>query len=298
LTVSSFVFVAAISQYSGQQKQVEFNQGVRGLQSQLLSMISEVSSSFTPDISAYHCIADNVNGPLTFTASVGDNSGCVFLGKAIGFGGDGAGNYCTVDTTDQCSHYVTIPIAARRQFFTPAGSSDGSPAASLAQAQPIALAACTSSPVTPAEYAKSFPCGTPPLAGPLHPNLSDGGKFAQNVGISKAFVRNADGSAGVSIGGFAFVFNISNNSYSSTNNKSSVDLVYLGTPFQDNTESKTIAAIDGLAAAPAVQTNPPYGIALCVLNGFGRKSVITVGANSSRMDVIVEPSSGFDSGCP
>jgi type II secretory pathway pseudopilin PulG len=304
LAVSGFVFVAAIGQYSSQQKQVEFNQGVHGLQSQLLSMISEVSSSFAPDISGYTCTSNNNNNPLSFTASAGDSSGCIFLGQAIGFGGDGAGAYCGANTSDQCSHYVTIPIVARRQYFTPPGGSINSPVATLAQAQPFALASCSSDSFAPAAYATGFPCGTGtlPLA-PTYPNLANVGKFAQSVSISKAFVRtNSSGSPGAYIGGFAFVFNTSNSSFGSTNNKSSVDLVYFNKPFLDNTITKTIAAINGLGSLPApqaaAQTNPPYGIALCITNGFGKMSVITIGANNSRMDVLVEPSSNFDAGCP
>ena len=284
LAVSSFVFVAAIGQYSGQQKSVEFNQGVNGLQSQLLTMISEVSSSFPPDISGYTCTANNNNSPLSFTASAGDSSGCIFLGQAIGFGGDGAGAYCSANTSDQCSHYVTIPIVARRQFFTPPGSNIDSPVASLGQALPFALASCSVSAVTPAAYANSFPCGSGTLPGPTYPNLANVGKFAQSVSISKAFVRtNSSGSPGAYIGGFALVFNTSNSSFASTNNKGSVDLVYLNTPFLNNTETKTIAAINGLGALTvpqeAAQTNPKYGIAMCITNGFGKTSVITIGAN-------------------
>jgi hypothetical protein len=291
LAVSSFVFAAAIGQYSNQQKSVEFSQGVRGLQSQLLSMISEVSSSFAPDISAYTCKAGVANSTPVFTAGAGDSSDCIYLGQAIGFGGDGNNAYCAANTSDQCSNYVTIPIVARRQFFM----GTGSPVASLAQAMPLALASCTVSAVTPPTvYAANFPCGGGIAAG-NYPNLAAGGKFAQNVSISKAFVRtDAIGTPGGDIGGFAFVFNLSNSSFSSTDNKGTVDLVYLPT-FKNNTETKTINAINGLGtlstAQADAQTNPQYGITLCVLNGFGKKSVITIGANSSRLDVVVEPTS-------
>ena len=290
LTVSASVFVGAIGQYSAQQRQVQFNQGVRGLQANLVSLISEVSSSYTPDISTSHCQALNDNSPVSFPFpfTPGATSDCIFLGKAIGFGGDGT-NYCSADTIASCSHYVIIPIVARREFFT---SNVGSPVVSLVEAKPLALSNCTAS---GSSHATSFPCGTPNVPWSTRPDLAERKQFDQNIGIYKAYRRSSTGANIGDIGGFAFVFNLSSSSYSSDDGASSVDLAVLPTAgFKTNDESHTAKAIESLADG---DLNPKDGITLCLMDSYGKKSVITVGANNSKTDVQVEPSSKFDPGC-
>ncbi|MDL2341490.1 MAG: prepilin-type N-terminal cleavage/methylation domain-containing protein [Patescibacteria group bacterium] len=300
LTVSASVFAGAISQYTGQQHEVQYRQGVRDIQSILQSTINEVSSSYAPALTGYHCVADPLNNPLSFSPGtpVDDNSGCVFLGKAIGVGND---SICNKDSIDSCSRYSIIPIAARRQYFPAynplAGGNQGVAPTSFSEAKPMALATC----LTNDDNFNSFPCGTPGGGSTRNarPDLADRKSFA-NVGIFKAFVRNADGSSKKDIGAVAFVLRL--NSLGGSIN--SVNLVELdSTAFVGNTESRVTDAIDGLnnlsTAQEAAQTNPPYGVSFCVLDGYGHQSVIAIGSNQSGLDVQVKSlkQDGPHSGC-
>ena len=291
LVVSSFVFIAAISQYSNQQHAVQFRQGVRDIQSQLQSMISDVATSYTPDISTYNCTADTLNNPLVMTpaSSPPDNSGCIFLGKAIGVGND---VYCDKSSVDNCARYSIIPIIGRRNYYsTP--TAVGQPVSTFKQAQPLALSTC----LTHGDYWDSIPCGSSTLPGgpTSRPDLAKRSRF-HNVGVYRMFVRNMDGSSKQNIGAIAFMQNLDSTSSTSINN---VNLVWLDVPFLYNTESNVTDAISklGSSASDATYINPPYGVTLCIMDGYGQKSAIMVGGNKSQLDVQVEPVDKLDSGC-
>ena len=294
LTVSASVFAGAITQYTSQQHNVQFNQGVRDIQSRLQSMINEVVSSYAPSIQGYKCFADNNNSPLVFTADPGspDNSGCVFLGKAIGVGND---SVCNRTNIDACSRYSIVPIAARRTFYTPPGALQGQPANTFAEAKPQALATC----ITNDNNHDSFPCGLDIMRASrtARPDLADRGRFS-NVGIYRAFLRNADGSSKQDIGAVAFVLGLNRSSSDTIN---SVDMVWLNTAFVNNTESRVTDAIDNLGASvdDSIYTNPKYGVSFCVMDGYGHQSVILLGTNNSQLDVQVKSleQDGLASGC-
>lgn len=299
LLVSSFVFTAAISQYTAQQHTVAFNQGVRGLQADLMTLISEVSSSNVPDLSHYGCsTADAYGGQVSFApyspSPVINNSSCIFLGKAFAFGGPGSSPDCNEETIDSCSHYVEIPIVGRRQIR----ADTIRPIESLAEAAPLALASCTSG----GSYLTELPCGTVPPGWPSRPDFAKRGTLSQGVGIYRAFTRKEDGDVDKRIGGIAFLFNLSNTAYDSKDNTGTIDLAYLADSgnspnnYRKNTEMKSVIAIEDLGGSGPSPLNPPYGIALCITDGFNKKAVITVGANTSKLDVQVEPSSKFAGG--
>lgn len=292
LTVSASVFAAAIGQYTLQQHQVDFRQGVRSLQSELQSMINEVGTTYAPSITNFHCMADDLNNPISFISSPGDNdnSGCVFLGRVLAMGSDAS--VCTNDTTSKCERYSDIPVAGRRLNFV--AGNPGQPVSSFAEAKPLALARCTTNDV--GSY--NFACGST-SASPVRPNIANRQLFSKDkIGVYKAFVRNADGSAATPTGAIGFFINLSS---ASGNTANSVNLLTVpGVTFEGNTETKVVNALSALgtsAVAESTYVNPGNGVTLCIIGQYDQKGAITIGANNGQLDVVVEPQDNLDSGC-
>ncbi len=275
LTVSAVVFLGAIQQYSGQQRVVLANQGIRTLQSQLTSMANEVASSFTTNLGTDHCHAatDGSNGAVYFNSSGSDNSDCIYLGKAFSFG---APSYCTNVNADTCGTYTTAPIVGRRLIYVGAGDK-GTDVATYGE--------------------------TKPVVPNLSPSLVETKTLLNGIGIRKAFIRNATGGNQAEIGGFAFILSLTGDGGSS----GQTDLVALSEPFINNTAANTPTAVAALVGVTPLTTislatlitriNPQYGIALCLLSGDDQSTEITVGANNSPVDVQVVPTGKIDTEC-
>ena len=296
LSISGFVFAAGIGQYSAQQRRVNFATGVRNMQADIISMQSEVRSSYTPDLGTGYCAnpaSSTTINAYSFGTSA-DNQECVFLGKAFAFGGPGAAGDCTDADADKCSHYDIIPIIGKRQYVDLA-TNKTKVVDSYANAQPLALLKCTSVLVS---YATELPCGTgmPAASYPTStPDLTERKTLPNHLAIYRAFIRNADGSKGILISGFAFVFRLDGSASAADGNGFSVDLAtYTTIPYQTNTETLAAVAISGMQDS---MLSPDNGITLCVLNGDGRTAAISVGASKSATDVQVEPENNQDSGC-
>ncbi len=294
LVVSASVFAAAIGQYTIQQHQVDFRQGVRSLQSQLESMINEVGTSYTPTIAPLKCEALSDNSALTFglAPGVNDNPECVFLGRVLAMGTTPA---CANDTTPNCEKYSDIPLAGRRQNFV---GGVGVPVLSLAEARPVAMSKCT----TNGTGTYNFPCGYITPSPATRPNIAQRGEFSKNkIGVYKAFMRNADGSApaGSETGAIAFLINLNS---SNGNVANAVNLATIpGVLFKDNSETKVVNAITALSTIPvpaeSTYVNPPNGVTLCIVGQYDQKAAITIGANNGQLDVVVQPQDKLDSGC-
>ena len=90
LTVGVIMFIAAVSLFAGKQGKAEFSQAMRDVESQIQSVVNDVSVSNFPDAGNYTCQVVGGRPRLTSPASpTGTNTDCIFLGKAIMIDRDG-----------------------------------------------------------------------------------------------------------------------------------------------------------------------------------------------------------------
>lgn len=128
LAVSGFMFVAAVLLVNGRQGRTQFQTAINNLQQELQQTANETLSGYYPSNGNIQCTG-NVAGAVklnTATSEQGQNTGCLFLGKAIQFG---------MGTSEPASNQLGVLTLVGNQFQT-----DGSsPVLTLAQALPRAI---------------------------------------------------------------------------------------------------------------------------------------------------------------
>ncbi len=125
IAMSSFLLIVAVSNISGNQRRVQFSQGVRDFESELNDILNDVPTGFFPTNSTLSCTA-SVSGPVIGdggNAGLGQNAQCVYVGKALQFAPDG--NQSTV---------LIYSLAGLRVTST------GDPVRTVDEAQPVAIA--------------------------------------------------------------------------------------------------------------------------------------------------------------
>lgn len=88
LAVSGFMFVAAVLLVNGRQGRTQFQTAINNLQQELQQTVNETSSGYYPNNGNIQC-SGNVTGAVklnTAASGAGQNTGCLFIGKAIQFG--------------------------------------------------------------------------------------------------------------------------------------------------------------------------------------------------------------------
>lgn len=102
LVVSAGLFVLIYPNYASRQRNIQFTQSVRELDSKIQDAINDVATGYFPDTSTVNCtVADQQPATqLQLSLSAGSQQGtrraCVFLGKALNFDGNGNLNIFTV----------------------------------------------------------------------------------------------------------------------------------------------------------------------------------------------------------
>jgi type II secretory pathway pseudopilin PulG len=91
LAVAMVLFLGAILLVAGQQRKVEFTQGVQDIRSVIEQTITEISTGYYPNSGNIRCTAAGSNLNITNASGTaqGSNTGCIFLGKAMQFGVSG-----------------------------------------------------------------------------------------------------------------------------------------------------------------------------------------------------------------
>jgi type II secretory pathway pseudopilin PulG len=97
LAVSGVLFVSAVALIQGQQGRTQFSQSMRDIDSKINQYVSEVSASYFPSNQDYSCAINAAGRPVLTkltagTKGVGSNEDCIFLGKALQFHHEDAGN--------------------------------------------------------------------------------------------------------------------------------------------------------------------------------------------------------------
>lgn len=248
LAVSGALFVSAVLLINGRQQRTQFDQSIREVRSQIQQVINEVSNGFYPDFANFTCTVTG-SGPPTFalaSGGQGTNEGCIFLGKAIQFG---------VEGTDP-EEFRVLNIAGRQK------STAGEEVASLAQAQPRAIALDGGANVT-VDIST-----TQPLQYGLETAWADAGVIAFTSSLSDVTSPS---------GGAIQQLNVSAVSDSS-----------LGM-----SETGAVQALNGnLASSPQ---NPADGVQICfVSGGTDQSGLITIGGFGGSLTVNLDIKSNRD----
>jgi hypothetical protein len=113
LAISTMLFMWASIAIGGQQRQVQFSQSMRDIDSKIKDVINDVSTGYYPNAVNFECRVPNENNSssdVIFSAKAGNNTGtskqCVFLGKVMQFGVGGAPR-----------RFNTYTVLGRRQTF-------------------------------------------------------------------------------------------------------------------------------------------------------------------------------------
>ena len=125
LAISSLMFLMAAAFISGKQSAVEFKQSSNDINTQIRSLVNDVSNGQYPPSAHFSCSAPPLGGAPSITAGAtdqGSNGGCIFMGKVVQF--NVAGNPAA---------YNVYTIAGRQTGPT------GSSVTTFAEAQPIAV---------------------------------------------------------------------------------------------------------------------------------------------------------------
>jgi type II secretory pathway pseudopilin PulG len=121
MSVSAAMLLTVILMFSGKQREVQFSQSIRSIESKILDLVNDTATGYFPQDNTSTCTAGagDGGGPLVVSSGSneqGTNQGCIFLGRALHFKQD----------------RVTIyPIAGDRTRAESAGST-----ASFAEARP------------------------------------------------------------------------------------------------------------------------------------------------------------------
>ena len=89
LTVTSVLLISALLLFSGKQQDVQFNQAINDIQSQVNQVINNVQTGYYSKTTSsdFSCTA-TISGPnidTSGTSEQGTNRGCIFIGRAIHF---------------------------------------------------------------------------------------------------------------------------------------------------------------------------------------------------------------------
>ncbi len=88
LAVSGAILSSSLLFFGGRQERVQFTQGVREVESQIKTIMNEVSSGYFPNDGSFSCEVGADGPALDFSVAGGQgtNEDCMFLGKVIRFG--------------------------------------------------------------------------------------------------------------------------------------------------------------------------------------------------------------------
>lgn len=290
LSISGFIFIAAIAGYTSRQREAQFNQGVQDLRSRIQDVINDVGSGFYPDI-PQKCHADATNGPVTFDSNPANSSDCVWLGKALQLG---EAYYCNAGSASDsaaCNNYATIPIVARRTITDTDGTK--SLVTNFPEARPIALAAC----LTNGDVPNSTICNGS-NGKPARPDLTARGELPGGIGVYRIYVRadqaGNQGPTPVLTGALAFTTSF-NGTSDRVGRASGTHLLYVPSTTVASTEhSMTDAIATGLGTGIF---SPPNGLTVCIIGLHNQRAAITIGVDSRRLDLQVQRNQNIDPGC-
>ena len=248
LAVTGLILGAALTLIGGRQARTQFTVGIGQVQQQVQQAISEVKNGYYPNSGNIKCQAGS-NGPDLSIGSngQGQNSDCIFLGKAIQFGPSG---------NDQ--QMVLIPIAANRL------SSGGQQVNSLAQAQPVAIA-----PLSSTDQAT--------------PDATESRNFSNGIRVVDMW-RN--GTRSDKLGAIAILFDLGGIGYDATGTLNpgalQTTLFAVNATSVNEATSDVAVAIKGTGGVTNLTNTGLVSVEVCFASGTTNQSgLLTIGGSSS-----------------
>lgn len=266
LAISSLMFLMAATFISGKQAAVEFKQGANDINTQIRSVVNDVSNGQYPPTVSFSCSAPLGSPPVitTFTtAAQGSNGGCIFLGKVMQF-----------NVANDPTAYNVFTVAARQKGPT------GASITSFADAKPVAV---------------DF--GSVNLT---EPHRLQNGLVVTKVSQCKL---NCIGSNGTPIGSFGFFGSLGNYglSQSSSPESGAQTVVTASVPGSNFGDSEAVAAANINAQAKNIGPTNIVGngtyILLCFKNGNQKGSVSIGGLGGQQFATLLETGAGVAAAC-
>ena len=255
MAVSGLMFVAAAVFINGKQAQVEFKQGLSAANSQLGTIINEVSNGEYNSLGNSLCQTSPGPGQPQFissgTGNQGNSYGCIFLGKVIQYNVGG-------DSTS----YNIYSIAGRQ--FTP---NTINPVGSFAEADPIPI---------------------DPNVSNNYPNLTISGTLQNGTQINGLYqcqgdCTNSANNSRTQIGAFGIFdsFSSSSSTMATAQDSGSQSIVVATVPVGGTSVSHSTAVNTMIGSLSNVTVNSDY-ILLCFKNGSKSGSITVGGINGQQ----------------
>ncbi|MEO8105620.1 MAG: hypothetical protein ABI602_04785 [Candidatus Saccharibacteria bacterium] len=272
LAISSLMFLMAAAFISGKQSAVEFKQSNNDINTQIRSIVNDVSNGQYPSAAGFSCSAPLIGPPViaALVAKQGSNVGCIFMGKVVQF-----------NVAGDPSAYNVYTIAARQTGST------GSSVTTFAEAQPIAVDSAVV-------------------------NLTDKKILQNGMEVTKVLQCKADCIGVTNsrvIGSFGFFGSLGNYglSQSSTPESGAQTLVTASIPSSVYGVSEPIAVTSinlnakNIISTNNILTNNIMGngnyILLCFKNGSKKSSVSIGGQNGQQFTTTLETGNGLAAAC-
>lgn len=250
MAVTGILFIGAVLLIAGRQRQTEFDQATRQIQSQIQQVMNEVAIGFYPNTNTFQCSA-GASGPILIAGSgteQGENSGCIFVGKAMQF-------KVAASNPEQ---FATYTIAGLQK------NSSGTEVTSLAEARPKLVTPSTTEPAIPDASL------TTPLQGGLT-TLVNG-------------MRYNNGAGWVNIGALAFVSSLAQ--YSGGEIVSGAQQVSVIGVNGTSLNTSKVAAADAINANLVTSPNPTATTEICfVSGGTDQSALISIGGGTRQQSV-------------
>lgn len=250
LAVTGVLLVAAMLVMAGQQRKTEFSQSIHDIESQVSDTMNDVSTGFYPNTNNFSCTA-TPSGPALaggsgVTNNQGANKGCIFIGRVMQFGIQGASS----------SSYNVYTVVGQRQI-------NNQEVTTLTEAKPVTIAPALGSP-------SDFP------------NATDPKTLQYGLSVKKMTYTNGGAPIDISTVGFFSTFA----SYSGVNLVSgnpSVDLMPIDRSSLGVSDSPTVVTKINSLDKNSVK-NPSGGVAICFQSGgTDQYGVLTIGSNNRQL---------------
>ena len=246
LAVTGGLFVVIAASLSGRQAKTQFQQSIQEVRSQIEQVINDVSVGYYPNSANFQCSASGLGPSITAGSTAqGQNTGCIFLGKAIQF---------QINGTDP-EQYRVYPIAGLQRDST------GAEVTTYAAAKPKVIAPSTSNPSVP--------------------NGSSSQKL--NYGLTTASLKYGSG-AGTNVGAIAFVSSLASYSSGSlVSGSQQINVIPItGSVLNSSATAGAEVINSSLATSPV---NPAGIKLCFANAQLGQSGLITIGGSGRQLDL-------------
>lgn len=257
LAVSGAMFVMAMVLINGRQAKTEFSNAVREFQIAASDIINNVSTGYYTDTNNFTCATGNTGAPVisaSGSSRLGENVGCIYLGRAVQFGPQTEGR-----------EYYRLYTLVGRQF---APNTTATNVESITEAMPVLAA--------PGQASRN-----------TWPDGSELKRFGQGITVERVEYSANGGASYNQVGGFAFVSTLQPRTNGLINSGSSRAVVVVpraGGGVDTAIGQSSRAFVDEMDTMNTtnVQQNPSGGIRICLQSSrINQSAYILIGGGAA-----------------